>query len=240
MLVHAWLAVAVAVAVTRHGLYEIDRLFNRTLVYVVLTALLAGTYALVALLAGSSPAARRSPPRPARWRPRSRSALCVTASRPPSTGASLAARVDAVRLLRDFLDDVATGAASRRSRRGAAARARRPARRGGLPAARDRRLRGPHGQVLDALRDDGRARSPIGHDDREVGVLLHDRRWPSGPTCCARCSTPRRWRSSAPAAGRAAAAARRGRVLRTRIAQAGSRSAAGSSATCTTARSSGS
>ena len=49
MLAHAWLAVAVAVAVTRHGLYEIDRLFNRTLVYVVLTVLLAGTYALVAL-----------------------------------------------------------------------------------------------------------------------------------------------------------------------------------------------
>src|SRR3954452_20768533 len=52
MLAHGWFAIAVAVAVTRHGLYEIDRLFNRTLVYAVLTALLAGTYALAALLAG--------------------------------------------------------------------------------------------------------------------------------------------------------------------------------------------
>ena len=51
-LLHAWLAVAVAVAVTRHGLYSIDRLFNRTLVYGLLTALLAGTYAAGALLVG--------------------------------------------------------------------------------------------------------------------------------------------------------------------------------------------
>ncbi|MBA2516210.1 MAG: hypothetical protein H0V22_02635 [Solirubrobacterales bacterium] len=52
MMVNSWLAVAVAVAVTRHGLYEIDRLFNRTLVYVALTALLTGTYAVAALVAG--------------------------------------------------------------------------------------------------------------------------------------------------------------------------------------------
>lgn len=48
-----WPTVAVAVAVTRQGLYAIDRLLHRTLVYFVLTVLLAGTYALAALLAGS-------------------------------------------------------------------------------------------------------------------------------------------------------------------------------------------
>src|SRR5204863_8096298 len=52
MLLHVWLAVAVATAVTRHGLYAIDRLFNQTLVYALLTALLAGTYAVAALCVG--------------------------------------------------------------------------------------------------------------------------------------------------------------------------------------------
>ena len=43
--------IAVGIAVTRYRLYEIDRLINRTLVYVPLTALLAGLYAaIVALL----------------------------------------------------------------------------------------------------------------------------------------------------------------------------------------------
>ena len=43
--------VAVGIAVTRYRLYEIDRLINRTLVYLPLTALLAGLYAaIVALL----------------------------------------------------------------------------------------------------------------------------------------------------------------------------------------------
>jgi hypothetical protein len=43
--------IAVGIAVTRYHLYEIDRLINRTLVYVPLTALVAGLYAgIVALL----------------------------------------------------------------------------------------------------------------------------------------------------------------------------------------------
>src|SRR6185295_7664780 len=52
MILQVWPAVAVAVAVTRHGLYAIDRLFNRTLVYVALIAgLTAGGDALSASLA---------------------------------------------------------------------------------------------------------------------------------------------------------------------------------------------
>jgi signal transduction histidine kinase len=44
--------VAIGVAVMRYRLYEVDRLVNRTLVYVTLTALLAATYAAVSLAVG--------------------------------------------------------------------------------------------------------------------------------------------------------------------------------------------
>ncbi len=45
-------SVSVGIAVTRHGLYEIDRIVNRTLVYVSLTVLLAAGFAAVVLGAG--------------------------------------------------------------------------------------------------------------------------------------------------------------------------------------------
>jgi len=172
MLTHAWLAIAVAVAVTRHGLYEIDRLFNRTLVYAVLTALLAGTYALAALLAGQLAGG---------------SAFAASAG---TLAAALAfrplrdrlqaivdrrfarQRVEGVRLLRDFLDDVRHGRAEPEDVGAALALAlddpsaevvfR-------LPETGAYADRGGH--LLDALPADGRARTPIG---RDAGVLLHD------------------------------------------------------------------
>jgi hypothetical protein len=52
VILQVWPAVAVAVAVTRHGLYAIDRLVNRTLVYAALMGILVATYALVAFLSG--------------------------------------------------------------------------------------------------------------------------------------------------------------------------------------------
>ena len=46
------ISVSVGIAVTRHGLYEIDRIVNRTLVYVALTALLGAAFVVVILAAG--------------------------------------------------------------------------------------------------------------------------------------------------------------------------------------------
>jgi hypothetical protein len=56
------LAAAVAVAVLRYRLYEIDRLINRTLVYGLVTALLAGVYSGLVFLLGNllNPADGRS------------------------------------------------------------------------------------------------------------------------------------------------------------------------------------
>jgi uncharacterized membrane protein YbhN (UPF0104 family) len=44
--------VAVGIAVLRYRLYDIDRLINRTLVYSLLSAMLAGVYAAVVLVLG--------------------------------------------------------------------------------------------------------------------------------------------------------------------------------------------
>ncbi len=52
LLTQVAVAVAVGIAVTRYRLYAIERLLNRTLVYVTLTALLAAAYAGVALVLG--------------------------------------------------------------------------------------------------------------------------------------------------------------------------------------------
>src|SRR4029450_11882712 len=52
LLTQVGVAVAVGIAVTRYRLYAIERLLNRTLVYVTLTVLLAGAYAAVALVLG--------------------------------------------------------------------------------------------------------------------------------------------------------------------------------------------
>jgi len=174
MLTHAWLAIAVAVAVTRHGLYEIDRLFNRTLVYVVLTVLLAGTYALVALGAGqlvsgsAFSASLGTLAAALLFRPLRERLQAIVDRR------FARQRYEGVRLLRGFLDDVRDGHAEPEDVGAALALALGDERAEvlfSLPetgAYADRR-----GHVLEALPDDGRARTPIRRGEHEVGMLLH-------------------------------------------------------------------
>jgi signal transduction histidine kinase len=166
-----WPAVAVAIAVTRHGLYAIDRLLNRTLVYAALTALLAGTYAVVALLVGLMVGGSA-------WSASLATLVAALAFRPLRDRVQdlvdrrfARARFEAVRLLRDFLDEVREGRAEPEDVGAAVALAL------GDPGAEvvfrlpetagyaDR-----NGRVIEDLPDDGRARSVIG---RELGVLLH-------------------------------------------------------------------
>lgn len=45
-----FLPVSIMIAITRHGLYEIDRLVSRTIMYAAVTAVLVGVYALVAIV----------------------------------------------------------------------------------------------------------------------------------------------------------------------------------------------
>jgi len=166
-----WPAVAVAIAVTRHGLYAIDRLLNRTLVYAALTALLAGTYAVVALLVGLTVGGSA-------WSASLATLVAALAFRPLRDRVQdlvdrrfARARFEAVRLLRDFLHEVREGRAEPEDVGAAVALAL------GDPGAEvvfrlpetagyaDR-----NGRVVEDLPDDGRARSVIG---RELGVLLH-------------------------------------------------------------------
>jgi signal transduction histidine kinase len=176
LLLHVWLAAAVGVAVTRHGLYEIDRLINRTLVYGVLTLALAAAWGAVALLAGvlvgrgSALAASLA------------TLAAALAFRPLRSRVQAAvdwrfarSRYEGVRRLRAFLDDVRDGRADPEDVGAELATALRDPTAEVLfllPASGAYADRA--GRALETLPEDGRARTPIGRDDREVGLLLHD------------------------------------------------------------------
>ena len=174
LFIQVWPAVAVMIAVTRHGLWEIDRVLNRTVVYAVLTALLAGTYALVALgvgtvVGGSSLTASVATLVAALlFLPLRRRVQAAVNRRFAQR------RVEATRLLREYLEQVREGHAEPEDIGEAVAVAL------GDPEA-EIVFRLPEsdayaddtGRLLDGLPDDGRGRAVIGRDDRELGVLLH-------------------------------------------------------------------
>jgi signal transduction histidine kinase len=179
VILQVWPAVAVAVAVTRHGLYAIDRLVNRTLVYAALTAILVATYALVALVSGlvvGGSAASAS----------LATLAAVLAFRPLHGRVQrlvdrrfAPARFEAVRLLREFLEDVRDGRAEPEDVGAVVALAladpqaevlfRLPE----TGAYADR-----NGRLVEPLPEDARRRVSIG---RDVGVLLQSPALACGP-----------------------------------------------------------
>ena len=102
--------VSVGVAVLRYRLYDIDRLINRTLVYGVLTLLLAAAYGATALLLGTAVGSGSA------WPTAGATLLVAVAFRPLRGRVQDAvdrrfsrARYDARRQIGDFLEDLRAG-----------------------------------------------------------------------------------------------------------------------------------
>jgi signal transduction histidine kinase len=182
LLLQAWPAVAVAVAVTRHGLYAIDRVLNRTAVYASLTALLAGTYALVALLAGrlgsDSPLA---------------ASLATLASllafRPLRDRLQqlvdrrfARARWEGIEQMRSFLEAVRDAQREPEEVGGALAQALQDSGAEVLFALPEtERYADRFGNLVEPPRHDGRCVTPIRRGERLLGLLLHDPRLTGEP-----------------------------------------------------------
>jgi signal transduction histidine kinase len=104
---------SIGVAVLRYRLYEIDRLINRTLVYGVLTLLLAAAYAITALVLGTALGSGSA------WVTAGATLTVAVAFRPLRARVQDAvdrrfrrARFDALRRTGDFLEDLRAGRAA--------------------------------------------------------------------------------------------------------------------------------
>jgi signal transduction histidine kinase len=171
----AVVALAVGVAVTRYRLYDIDRLFNRTLVYLVVTTSLGLVYAAISLLGGVV-AGRGST-----W-VTALAALVVAGAFSPLRRRAQAAvdrrfdrrRFEGLLRMRAFVEDVREGRSE-------------PERVGAVLAAA---LRDPSAELFfrlpasdayaDALAgvitdppDDGRAATKVEHRGHEIALLMH-------------------------------------------------------------------
>ena len=168
---------SVGVAVLRYRLYDIDRVINRTLVYGVLTLLLAGAYAATTLLLGTALGSGSA------WPTAAATLLVAVAFRPLRRRVQDAvdrrfsrARYDARTRIAGFLDDLRAGRA--------APEAVEPLLREVLSDPRlELRFFLPESQLyVDAHGhpggdhpDDGRVRTPVTRAGLPLGMLLHSR-----------------------------------------------------------------
>jgi len=178
LLLGLWVATsaAVGVAVTRHGLYAIEGLVNRTLVYVTLTTLLVAAYAgitigLGVLVGGDSP-----------WVIALATLAVALAFRPLRARIQdlvdrryRRARYDGVRLVRAFEDDVRDGLRAPEEIGAVVAAAL------GDPLAEllfwlpeSGAFARAGGEIVAELPRDERARRELRRDDARTAVLLHD------------------------------------------------------------------
>ncbi len=233
----------VGVAILRYRLYEIDRLINRTLVYAVLTAALAAVFAAISLGVGVAVG--------------SGSTLATAAA--TLTVALLfgplrarvqrlvdrrfdRARYAGLQTVQRFLEELRAGRAAPEATGAMLAEAL------GDPALElrfrlDGRRRGRRGGPRDrGPGPPGRMRTPVRRGGLALATVVHDPvARPSGPTCSTARSARPGWRSrSRGCASRCGASLPRSRRRAPASSPRATRSAAGSSATSTTARSSGS
>ena len=167
---------AITVAVRRYRLYEIERLINRTLVYVALTATLGGAYALVAVLVGVMLGSGTG------WATALATVTVAMAFRPARDRLQRAVdrrfarrRYEGLRLVEGFLDDVRAGReepervgeilAQALNDRGLEVFFRLPASGGYAHAT---------GRLAVPPQDTIRVRTPIRRGELELGVILHD------------------------------------------------------------------
>jgi signal transduction histidine kinase len=175
--------VAIGIAVLRHRLYEIDRLINRTLVYAVLTAALAATFAAVSLLLGVAIGSGSTLPTAAAtlavallFAPLRRRAQLLVDRRFDR------ARYEGLRRVERHLEDLRAGRAA-------------PETTGEVlsEAVGDPNLElfywlpgeaahvDPAGVVLEGLADTTRSRTPVRRGEFPLATVLHDRRLDERP-----------------------------------------------------------
>jgi signal transduction histidine kinase len=167
--------VSIGVAVLRYRLYEIDRAINRTLVYVVLTVLLAAAYAATTLLLGATLGSGSA------WTTAGATLAAAAAFRPLRARVQDAvdrrfsrARYDALRRTEAFLEELRAGTAAPE---------------GVEPLLREV-LTDPelelrfwlpesaqyvdsHGQPAGDATGDGRAGMPVARRGRPLGLVIH-------------------------------------------------------------------
>jgi signal transduction histidine kinase len=170
------LVVAIGVAVVRYRLYAIERLINRTLVYVTLSLLLLGAYAAVTLALGVVVAGGSD------WVVAFATLVVAVAFRPLRARVQelvdrrfSRARHEGVRRVRDFEDEVREGRREPEAIVSVLAEALRDPLVTlffWLPASET--YADESGELVAVLPNDGRARSEIEREGAHTAVLLHD------------------------------------------------------------------
>jgi signal transduction histidine kinase len=175
--------VAIGIAVLRYRLYEIDRLINRTLVYTVLTAALAATFAAVSLLLGVAIGSGSTLPTAA-------ATLAVALLFSPLRRRTQLfvdrrfdrARYEGLRQVERHLEDLRAGRAAPEATGSVLAEA------VGDPSLElfywlpgEAVHVDPGGVVLEDLADSTRSRTPVRRGEFPLATVLHDRRLDERP-----------------------------------------------------------